>query len=230
MSDISGNAARAVITASHGTKKMRELQIEILKGELRDHVEHAEPYGYTSEPETDKSSDCFVLFFGGDRSHGVVICAENRQFRPTDLKAGDVVVYDKRSHFIRLEEGRIAVITPDNLEAEIGGDLSAGVDGKAVISVSGILSANVTGAAYVESAAGITIKAPQTTIDGQCTVTGGLSVLGDGASGAAMKCTGDMELRGQIGVTGDVTAGGISLINHVHSGVETGGGTSGGPQ
>lgn len=45
-----------------------------------------------------------------------------------------------------------------------------------------------------------------------------------------MKCTGDMELRGQIGVTGDVTAGGISLINHVHSGVETGGGTSGGPQ
>lgn len=177
MSDISGNAARAVITASHGTKKMRELQIEILKGELRDHVEHAEPYGYTSEPETDRSSECFVLFFGGDRSHGVVICAENRQFRPTDLKAGDVVVYDKRSHFIRLEEGRIAVITPDNLEAEIGGDLSAGVDGKAVISVSGILSANVTGAAYVESAAGITIKAPQTTIDGQCTVTGGLSVL-----------------------------------------------------
>lgn len=237
MSDT-GNAARAVISGSHSTHKMRELQLEILHGEVRDHVEHAEPYGYTSEPETDKSSEAFVIFFGGDRSHGIVICAANRQFRPTDLKPGDVVIYDKRKHFIRFEEGKIRIITPDNLEAYVDGDViadvkgnvTAAVTGNVALTVDGELTADVAGAATVTSAASITIKAPITTIDGQCTITGGLSVQGKGASGAAMKCKGNMELQGHIEATQDITAGGISLMSHTHSGVEAGPSNTGGPQ
>ena len=43
--------------------KMRELQVEILRGEVRNHLEHAEPYGWSSEPETDSSAEAFIIFF-----------------------------------------------------------------------------------------------------------------------------------------------------------------------
>lgn len=41
--------------------------------------------------------------------------------------------------------------------------------------------------------------------------------------------TGDVTINGGVTVTNDVTAGGKSLQNHVHSGVQTGGGTTGEP-
>jgi phage baseplate assembly protein gpV len=41
---------------------------------------------------------------------------------------------------------------------------------------------------------------------------------------------GNLHVYGNITCTGDVVAGGISLRNHTHSGVEPGGGNTGGPQ
>ena len=41
---------------------------------------------------------------------------------------------------------------------------------------------------------------------------------------------GEIHFNGTLVVTGDVIASGISLVTHVHSGVETGGGTTGEPQ
>ncbi len=42
--------ARGTVSAANGAKPMRELQINLLASEMRDEVEHAEPYGFTSEP------------------------------------------------------------------------------------------------------------------------------------------------------------------------------------
>jgi phage baseplate assembly protein gpV len=41
---------------------------------------------------------------------------------------------------------------------------------------------------------------------------------------------GGINITGNVTVNGDVTANGISLINHVHSGVEAGGSNTGKPQ
>lgn len=41
---------------------------------------------------------------------------------------------------------------------------------------------------------------------------------------------GNLQVNGTIQATGDITAGSISLQNHIHSGVETGSGTTGKPQ
>ena len=78
----------------------------------------------------------------------------------------------------------------------------------------------------IESDTSITVKAPQVTIDaaettikGHVTVEGGLNVAG--GSGAAVD--------GSLTTTGDVTADGISLTSHTHSGVTPGGGNTGGP-
>jgi phage baseplate assembly protein V len=53
---------------------------------------------------------------------------------------------------------------------------------------------------------------------------GGLTVKGD------VNIEGEVHATGPIGSDGDVVAGTISLQEHVHSGVATGGGLSGGPQ
>ena len=78
----------------------------------------------------------------------------------------------------------------------------------------------------IESDTAVTVKSPQVTIDaaettikGHVTVEGGLNVAG--GSGAAVD--------GSLTTTGDVTADGISLTSHTHSGVTPGGGNTGGP-
>lgn len=78
----------------------------------------------------------------------------------------------------------------------------------------------------IESDTAVTVKAPKVTIDaaettikGHVTVEGGLNVAG--GSGAAVD--------GSLTTTGDVTADGISLTSHTHSGVTPGGGNTGGP-
>lgn len=45
-----------------------------------------------------------------------------------------------------------------------------------------------------------------------------------------IEATGGISITGDVTVNGDVVADGISLKSHVHGGVETGGGQTGGPQ
>jgi len=70
-----------------------------------------------------------------------------------------------------------------------------------------------TATATINASGSTSINSPETTISGHVTIKGGLSVTGGG--GAV--------------VTGDVIADGISLVNHVHSGVQAGGSNTGKP-
>ena len=70
-----------------------------------------------------------------------------------------------------------------------------------------------TATATINASGSTSINSPETTISGHVTIQGGLSVTGGG--GAV--------------VTGDVIADGISLVNHVHSGVQAGGSNTGKP-
>lgn len=201
--------ARGTVSAANGAKPMRELQINLLAGEMRDEVEHAEPYGFTSEPLTDGLPEAFALFFDGDRSHGIVFCVADRRYRLKSLNPGEVAIYDDLGQKIHLTRTGIEVVTPKNLTATVGGNVTE--------TVSGSLTATVTGAATIK-AASVKIDTPSTHItgsllvDGAITGKGGLAVSGGG--GAT--------------VTGDVVADGISLKNHVHPGDS--GGTTGKPE
>ena len=47
--EIEDLIARGVLFAKIGSRKMRVIQAEFLAGDLRDEIEHFEPYGFTSE-------------------------------------------------------------------------------------------------------------------------------------------------------------------------------------
>ena len=58
---------RGRLTGSAGRKKMRTIQAETMAGDLRDDVEHFEPYGFTSEPKT--GAEPLIVALDGDREH-----------------------------------------------------------------------------------------------------------------------------------------------------------------
>jgi len=66
---------------------------------------------------------------------------------------------------------------------------------------------------------GVTIHNGDTTHNGFTTMAGGIAQTGGGAA----------SFSGSMNVTGDVTAAGTSVHTHTHSGVQPGGGNTGGP-
>ncbi|MBS9442299.1 phage baseplate assembly protein V [Photorhabdus heterorhabditis] len=82
----------------------------------------------------------------------------------------------------------------------------------------------ITPAKLIATANGGTeITSPDIILNGNVTINGNLS-QGMGAGG------GTATMQGPVTVSNDVTAAGISLKNHVHSGVQSGGSKTGGPQ
>lgn len=78
----------------------------------------------------------------------------------------------------------------------------------------------------------LTVYCPETTFTGKVTVQGLITGMGGftvtGGSGVQATC--DIALTGAMSSTGDITAGGISLITHTHAGVTPGGGSTGEPE
>ena len=135
--------ARGVVSAADGTKKMRAVQVRLLADEVRDDLEHVEPYGFTSEPKDDELPEAFALFFGGDRSHGIVFCVADRRFRLKNMKPGEVAIYD--------DLGQKVYLTRDGLVIETPGTLTATVAKNATVTVGGNLTAEVAGDAALKA-------------------------------------------------------------------------------
>jgi phage baseplate assembly protein V len=90
--------------------------------------------------------------------------------------------------------------------------LSAHVQGDIEVTATGTMTATIEGET--------TITTPKLTVNGDMLVNGNLDT-GTGSNGGSVRMLGPVE------VTNDVTAGGISLIEHVHSDPQ--GGTTGPP-
>ena len=130
--------ARGTVSAADGTKKMRVVQVRLLADEVRDDLEHVEPYGFTSEPLDDEQPEAFAAFFSGDRSHGIVFCIADRRYRLTKLKAGEVALYDDQGQKVHLTRDGIVVHTDKQLEATVGGTLTATVSGAATLKAASV--------------------------------------------------------------------------------------------
>ena len=201
--------ARGVVSAADGTKKMRAVQVRLLADEVRDDLEHVEPYGFTSEPKDDELPEAFALFFGGDRSHGIVFCVADRRFRLKNMKPGEVAIYD--------DLGQKVYLTRDGLVIETPGTLTATVAKNATVTVGGNLTAEVAGDAALK------LDTPATTLTGTLTVQG----LITGQGGMAISGGSGASVTGDLTTTGDVKAGPISLKTHTHTEQGDGAETSG---
>lgn len=107
---VSNLLARGSVAAVDAARKMQVLQVRLLAGEVKDGVEHFEPYGFTSHPQT--GAEALGAFFDGDRSHGVVICVADRRYRLTGLAAGEMAIHDDQGQKVHLTRSGIVVVSP----------------------------------------------------------------------------------------------------------------------
>lgn len=190
---LRGLLARGVVESVDDSPMMRTVQAEFLPGDVREGLEHFEPYGFTSRVK--EGAEAIGAFFNGDRSHGVVLVTADRRFR-LHVQEGEVALFDDQGQKVVLKRDGILVETPKNLTATVGGNTVA----------------TVSGTTTLESGA-VTIDAPSVhitgtlAVDGHISGTGGLAV--SGGSGAAV--------TGSITATGDIQAGSISLQGHTHT-------------
>lgn len=103
---------RGVVTAKNGIRKMRTLQVLMLDRDLREPIEHFEPYGFTSEPH--EGAEVLAVSLGGDREHTIAAIVTDRRYRPTDLKSGEIVIFDDLGRQVYLSRDGIRVEGKDS--------------------------------------------------------------------------------------------------------------------
>ncbi|WP_145534797.1 phage baseplate assembly protein V [Yersinia alsatica] len=100
---LSNMLVRAVVRHLDTGSKNQMLQIQMIANELKDNIEHLEPYGFTSAPLM--GAEAFAAFPDGDRSHGVVLVVADRRYRIKGLKSGEVAIYSDEGDSITLKRG-----------------------------------------------------------------------------------------------------------------------------
>ena len=99
--------SRCTVALANAGGKLQSLQIRMLAGEVKDGVEHLEPYGFTSCPHP--GAEGVAVFPGGDRSHGVVVVLADRRYRLQGLKTGEMAIHDDQGQSVHLTRDGIVI-------------------------------------------------------------------------------------------------------------------------
>lgn len=118
---LSNMLARGTVAVVNSASKMQGLQIRLLAGEVKDAVEHFEPYGFTSNPNP--GAEGVTLFFDGDRSHGLVVVVADRRYRMTGFETGEVAIHDDQGQYVHLKRNGILTHSPLNIYLRTDGVL-----------------------------------------------------------------------------------------------------------
>lgn len=113
MSLLNGLLARGVVALANSARKLQTLQMRLTAGEIKDGMEHLEPYGFTSCPLP--GAEGLAAFLGGDRSHGVVVVVTDRRYRLQNLEPGEVAIFTDEGDFIHMKRGRVIDIETGTL-------------------------------------------------------------------------------------------------------------------
>jgi hypothetical protein len=152
-----------------------------------------------------------------------------------EIIAGGKNIYIKQQRNITIEtESKKKIGTDEDIE--IGGDKTEKVDGSVEEEISGSKEETIGGSLNISVTGNASITSPLITLNGNTSINGLLSALGSGGTGGTMSGSFTIQ-NGTITIntgnlvvnSGDVIADGVSLKNHVHSGVQSGGSNTGAP-
>ncbi|MFV3379610.1 phage baseplate assembly protein V [Pseudomonas sp. NY15354] len=110
--------ARGTVALATAGSMLQTLQMRLTAGEVKDGLEHFEPYGFTSNPKP--GAEGVALFLGGDRSHGVVVCVADRRFRLKGLQSGEVAIYTDEGDTFVFKRGRVVELETMTLKVKAG--------------------------------------------------------------------------------------------------------------
>jgi len=100
--------ARGIGHLTNSATAVQTLQVELLKGEVLDGIEHIEPYGFTSNPQP--GHEVLAASLAGNRKHTVVLVAADRRYRKKNLAPGEAALYTDEGDYILMKRGRIVEV------------------------------------------------------------------------------------------------------------------------
>lgn len=109
---------RGTVVLSSAAQKLQALQMRLTAGEVKDNLEHFEPYGFTSNPLA--GAEGITAFLGGDRSHGIVLVVADRRYRLQALEPGEVAIYTDEGDKVHFKRGRVIDIETQTLNIKAG--------------------------------------------------------------------------------------------------------------
>ncbi|KAB7624315.1 phage baseplate assembly protein V [Alkalilimnicola sp. S0819] len=99
---------RGVLLTTDDGRKVQEVQIRGLSGEILDRVQHVQPYGFTAHAHP--GAEQFFFCVGGDRSHAIVLVSEDGRYRKKNLAAGEVALYTSEGDYLHFKRGRLVEV------------------------------------------------------------------------------------------------------------------------
>jgi phage baseplate assembly protein V len=115
---------RALITRIKSSTLMQTVQAVLNDSDLKDDIEHLEPYGFTAHAPGGDERDGVVVCVDGDTSHSIMICIANRKFRLKNLKEGEVALYTDEGDKIHFKRGRQLLIETQQLQINASGGVN----------------------------------------------------------------------------------------------------------
>lgn len=104
---VASMLVRGVISLVDSAAQMQTIQVKARAGDTFDHIEHFEPYGFTSNPKN--GAEALLAAINGNRDHTVAIVVGDRRFRLTGLQSGEAALYDDQGQKIYLTRAGIVV-------------------------------------------------------------------------------------------------------------------------
>jgi len=83
-----GRAILRLVENAEGTQK---IQVTALSNETISDIERFQEYGFETFPHDE--AEVFIGFLNGNRDHGIALVVHDRRYRPTNLVAGEVMLY-----------------------------------------------------------------------------------------------------------------------------------------
>lgn len=172
---IANLVSRAIVRRVDDAKKMQSLQVDLLDTETRDEVERPQNYGFTSVPL--EGAEAVAVFVGGRRDHGLVLAVEDRRYRVTGLKSGEVAIYTDEGDRVTLKRGgtieikassKVVVNAP---AVEVAGSTNSVPKGESLNAAVAALGTSISTALTAMGAAG-----PAAPIVGAAAATAGTAI------------------------------------------------------
>lgn len=141
--------------------------------------------------------------------------------QPLSVQSGELWMVHKTGSALKFHnDGSVDVVSNQNMNVTVGGNLTANVTGNVNSTVDGSVTVSVTGNVQATATGTMAFTAPTITLNGAIVLDGPISQTNTGGAGTTAS------LIGPVTVTNDVTAAGISLQTHPHNVPNVQGGSS----
>jgi len=114
----------------------QKVQVKFNQMETKDNIPRYAEYGFQSFPPD--GHNALVLFFGGNKSTGVVVATHHAQSRVKNLKKGEVCISDDQGQQVFLTRNGISLIDKSGATITLNGDGTGLVDCPLGFTINGV--------------------------------------------------------------------------------------------